>query len=143
MAKRKRRRAIGALAQIKEKYNSLPAPVQYGIIGLGALLAYRIIFVSPQERSNAEVVKGAGDELKESLKTQKLTYAPSQYPGYANQIYEGTKYGIGDNYSMVAKVFMFFLFINLFLDLLIFVCAKFVAAHFIFAHFVCAKFVAC
>lgn len=106
MAKRKKRRAIGALAMVKQKYNSLPTPVQYGLIGLGALLAYKIIFKSAQEQSNAQIVKGAGDELKDALKTQKLTYAASQYPGFANQIYEGTKYGIGDNYKLVANTMM-------------------------------------
>lgn len=110
MAKKKtkrKRKAIGALAVMQQKYNALPTPVQYLVLAGGVVVGYKIykaIVKTDQEKSNAQIANETKKELDEYLKNTKLTYAASQYPAFANQIYEGTKYGLGDNYPLVSKV---------------------------------------
>jgi len=89
------------------KFRTLPMPVQVagGAVGLFLLYkTYKLIFKNEQETSNANIKKESDKELAEFMKNYKLSYPLSQYESAANQIYEGTKYGIGDNYPMVSKV---------------------------------------
>lgn len=92
------------MKQYIQKYKSLPLSIQLagGAAGLFILYkTYRLLFKSEQEKANQQLVDSAKDELTKFLKKYKLSYQPSQYAQFANMIYEGTKYGIGDNYPAV------------------------------------------
>ena len=105
--KKRRRKAIGAIAQLKQRYDAMPQPLQYVTLAAGVYVGYKLVkFLTrnEQEASNQQIANQTKNELNDYLKNQKLNYAPSQYDAFANQIYEGTKYGLGDNYPMVAKV---------------------------------------
>jgi len=91
------------LATAKKHFVKLPAPVQYGLAGLGIYALYKFIFKDPQDKTNEQIIKDSDKELKEYLKKYKLSYPPSQYGAFANTIYESTKYGIGDNYGAVVQ----------------------------------------
>jgi len=86
---------------VKQKFLGLPTPLQYLIGGATLFLAYKVVFKNPQDTNNENLIKDTDKELKENLKQNKLTFAPSQYGAFANIIYESTKYGIGDNYGAV------------------------------------------
>ena len=91
--------------QFTQKYNALPMPVQIAGYGVGLILLYKVyktIFKTQQQQTNAEIVKEAEKELQTYLKNTKLTYPPSNYGTFANTIYEGMKYGVGDDYGNVA-----------------------------------------
>ena len=73
-------------------------------IGGGIFLTYTLfnkLFGNPQATSNLLIQANAQKELTEFLKTQKLSYLPSQYEQFANIIYNSTMYGLGDNYNAV------------------------------------------
>lgn len=73
-------------------------------IGGGIFLTYTLfnkLFGNAQAQSNALIQANAQTELQNFLKTQKLSYLPSQYEQFANIIYNSTMYGIGDNYNAV------------------------------------------
>ena len=91
---------------IISKYKTLPVPIQVagGVASIWLLYkTYKLLFKNEQEQSNAAILQKADKELKEYLKKYKLSYPESQYPAFANTIYEGTKYGLGDNYPAVAS----------------------------------------
>jgi hypothetical protein len=74
------------------------------LIGAGVFAGYKIltsIFKSDSEKASALILSEAEKEKKELQKKYKLSFNPSQYPAFANIIYESTKYGIGDNYGAV------------------------------------------
>jgi hypothetical protein len=73
-------------------------------IGGGIYLTYTLfnkLFGNAQATSNALIQTKASTELENFLKTQKLSYLPSQYEQFANIIYNSTMYGLGDNYTAV------------------------------------------
>ena len=90
---------------LTQKYNSLPTPIQYGILGGGLFLAY-IIYkkITSQETTQEDTQKLLKKELdleQARLKNLKLTYPISQYLLFANVLDESMRYGIGDNYKAV------------------------------------------
>lgn len=88
------------------KFRTLPMPLQVagGAVSIFLLYkTYKLLFKNAQEQSNQQIANQSAKELAEYLKNTKLSYPISQYDAMANQIYEGTKYGIGDNYPMVSK----------------------------------------
>lgn len=60
------------------------------------------------QRLSDEALAGRNEEeRKQNIeKGMKLSYPPSQYPAFANQIYDGMKYGIGDDYGNVRDTLM-------------------------------------
>jgi len=74
------------------------------LIGSGIFAGFKVlgtIFKSDSEKASALILTEAEKENKALEKKYKLSYNPSQYPAFANIIYESTKYGIGDNYGAV------------------------------------------
>lgn len=92
------------MRDITSKFKTASPVIQYTIAGAGLFLAYKIykiLFKNEQEQTNQQIVQQAEKEKKELEKKFKLTFPVSQYPIFANLIYESTKYGIGDNYGAV------------------------------------------
>jgi hypothetical protein len=88
---------------LKKSMSSNPV-VKMVAIGGGVFLTYTLfnkLFGNAQATSNALIQTNAQKELENFLKTQKLTYMPSQYEQFANIIYNATMYGIGDNEKAV------------------------------------------
>ena len=90
---------------LTQKYNSLPAPIQYGILGGGLILAY-IIYkkITSTETTTQEAQFKLKKQLEleeQQIKNQKLTYPLGQYLLFGNVLHESMKYGIGDNYKAV------------------------------------------
>jgi len=73
----------------------------YGVAGFALYKIYNVLFNSAQDQKNTELEKENSKELNALLKKYKLTYSPANYLAFANTIYEGTKYGLGDNYEAV------------------------------------------
>jgi len=74
------------------------------LIGAGIFAGFKVlgtIFKSDSEKASALILTEAEKEKQALQKKYKLSYNPSQYPAFANIIYESTKYGIGDNYGAV------------------------------------------
>ena len=62
---------------------------------------------SSEEESLKNLAKKNEDELTENQKAGlKLTFPQSQYNAMANQIYEGMRYCLGDDYASVEKTLM-------------------------------------
>jgi hypothetical protein len=92
------------MRNLTSKFKTASPVIQYTIAGAGLFLAYKIykiLFKNEQEQTNQQIVQQAEKEKKELEKKFKLTFPVSQYPIFANLIYESTKYGIGDNYGAV------------------------------------------
>lgn len=90
---------------LKDSYNKLPQPIQYIVIGAGIFLGYKLVssfFKSGSEQLTQNVLTTAEDDIKKFAKQGlKPSFEISQYPIFANIIYESTKYGIGDSYGTV------------------------------------------
>jgi len=74
------------------------------LVGAGIFAGFKIltsIFKSDSEKASALILNEAEKEKQALEKKYKLSFNPSQYPAFANIIYESTKYGIGDNYGAV------------------------------------------
>lgn len=92
------------MRNLTSKLKTASPVIQYTIAGAGLFIAYKIykiLFKNEQEQTNQQIVQQAEKEKKELEKKFKLTFPVSQYPIFANLIYESTKYGIGDNYGAV------------------------------------------
>lgn len=92
---------------LSNKYNSLPQPLQYGILAGGLFLAYKIY---KKFTSTEKTTEQAQNELKkqleleeQKLKNQKLSYPIGQYLLFGNLLHDSMKYGIGDNYPAVVN----------------------------------------
>lgn len=92
------------MRNLTSKFKTASPVIQYTIAGAGLFIAYKIykiLFKNEQEQTNQQIIQQAEKEKKELEKKYKLTFPVSQYPIFANLIYESTKYGIGDNYGAV------------------------------------------
>ena len=92
------------MRNLTSKLKTASPVIQYTIAGAGLFIAYKIykiLFKNEQEQTNQQIIQQAEKEKKELEKKFKLTFPFSQYPIFANLIYESTKYGIGDNYGAV------------------------------------------
>lgn len=90
---------------LTNKYNSLPAHIQYAILGGGLFLAYRlykkITSTETTQQDTQNQLKIKLQEEQDKVKNQKLTYPKSNYLLFANLLDESMRYGIGDNYKAV------------------------------------------
>ena len=94
------------MKQYVDKFKKLSKPVQIATSVAAVYLiykTYKLLFANAQETANDKLLSNAQKELNEYSKKYKLSYKPSDYDGYANIIYESTKYGLGDNYGDVVK----------------------------------------
>jgi uncharacterized membrane protein YdfJ with MMPL/SSD domain len=93
---------------LTQKYNKLPPPIKYVIIGATFYIGYKIF---------SKIFKSDSEQLTDDIQTTNLTdiqkwknagqtpnFTASQYISFANTIYEGTKYGLGDDYGDVVDV---------------------------------------
>jgi hypothetical protein len=92
---------------LKKNYNSLPAPIQYTLIGGSIFLAYLLY---KKFTSTETTTEQAQNDLKKELEkekirlaNQKLTFPIPQYKLFANSLYENMRYSIGDNYGAVVS----------------------------------------
>ena len=92
---------------LSNKYNSLPQPVQYGILAGGLFLAYKIYkkFTSTEttQQDTQIKLKNQVQAEQDEVKSQKLSYPKSNYLLFANLLDESMRYGIGDNYNAVVN----------------------------------------
>jgi hypothetical protein len=90
---------------LKDSYNKLPQPIQYIVIGAGIFLGYKLVsklFTTGSEQLTQNVLNTNEDDIKKFAKQGMIpSFEISQYPIFANIIYESTKYGIGDAYGTV------------------------------------------
>jgi hypothetical protein len=90
---------------LKDSYNKLPQPLQYIVIGAGIFLGYKLVsklFTTGSEQLTQNVLNTNEDDIKKFAKQGLLpSFEISQYPIFANIIYESTKYGVGDSYGSV------------------------------------------
>lgn len=93
--------------KLQQQYNNLPTPLKYILIGGGLFVGYKIIssfFKSGSEQLTSNVLTTNEDDIKKFAKQGfKPSFEISQYPMFANIIYESTKYGIGDAYGTVVE----------------------------------------
>lgn len=75
-----------------------------GVIVGGAYLLYKLFKKNEQVETNKAILTEAGKEINALNKKYTPTFQPSNYLAFANSIYEGTKYGIGDNYGSVRDI---------------------------------------
>lgn len=91
--------------KIKEQFKTLPISLQFAIIGIGIFTGYKIVksfFKSGSEVLTSNVLNtNLTDIQKFILQGFVPSFEYSQYPNFANIIYESTKYGIGDSYGTV------------------------------------------
>lgn len=89
--------------KLTQKYNELPQPIKYALIGASLYLGYKIIskfFKSDSTQATDDILIQAENDIKKFAKQGfKPSYDLAQYPIFANMIYESTKYGIGDSYG--------------------------------------------
>jgi hypothetical protein len=92
---------------LKDSYNKLPQPIQYIVIGAGIFLGYKLVsklFASGSEQLTESVLTTTQDDITKFINQgQTPSFQVSQYPIFANIIYESTKYGIGDSYGTVVN----------------------------------------
>jgi hypothetical protein len=92
---------------LKDSYNKLPQPIQYIVIGAGIFLGYKLVsklFTTGSEQLTQNVLNTNEDDIKKFAKQGMIpSFEISQYPIFANIIYESTKYGIGDAYGTVVN----------------------------------------
>ena len=91
-------------------YKDLP-PWAKGVVVVGAGLVVYIVgrqvwkLVKPksaQEQSNKQILQGAGQDVRDFEKQgQKQSYTNTQYEQFANTIYNGMRYCVGDDYGTV------------------------------------------
>jgi len=91
------------MKQIKQQYNNLPEILKYLVWGSSLYIIYNLfIKKSGSEQLTSNVINENENDIKKWVKAGfKPTLNLSDYPSIANTIYEGTKYGVGDNYGIV------------------------------------------
>jgi len=91
--------------KLKDKFSSLPITIQYALIGGGLFIGYKLVsgfFKSGSEQLTTDVLTTTQDDITKFINQgQTPSFQVSQYPIFANIIYESTKYGIGDSYGTV------------------------------------------
>jgi len=77
------------------------------IVGLFSIKIYKKLFPSEQAKKNKELQKEIDVEISNWIKKgQKASFSDANYLTFANTIYEGMRYGIGDNYGKVVDTML-------------------------------------
>ena len=90
-------------------YTELPTwakgVVGVGLIGIGFIIGrklYKIAFPTEAEKRNREIIDNINNDIREQeTKGVRPTFPDSQYNAFANTIYEGMRYAVGDDYGAV------------------------------------------
>lgn len=90
-------------------YTELPAWAKGVVVVGGGLVAflvlrrvYKAVFPSQEQKRNRQLVQDISNEIKDlEFKGQKPTFVDSQYQTFANTIFNGIRYCIGDDYGVV------------------------------------------
>jgi hypothetical protein len=97
-------------SKVYQYYKELP-PWAKGVIVVGGAFVgylvlsrvYKAVFPSATEKKNRELEKNIDSEIsKLSRDGMKASYVDSMYQTFANTIYNGMRFAIGDDYSAVA-----------------------------------------
>jgi len=100
------------MSVFKDAYNGfrgLP-PIVQGIIALGTCTTvfligkkvWPLVFPSDREKRNKSLAKNIGSEIKDyEQQGLKSSFQESEYMTFANTIYEGMRYAVGDDYGTV------------------------------------------
>lgn len=93
-----------------EVWNGLPTWAK-GVVAVGGLVLVYMVgrqvwkLIKPkseQEQSNKEIVQGAKDDIRTfEQQGQKQSFSNLQYDQFANTIYNGMRYAVGDDYGTV------------------------------------------
>lgn len=94
---------------VYQYYKDLPSWAK-GIVVVGGVFVvyvvgsrvYRNLFPSDKEKKNKEMAKNVDSEItKLSRNGQKPSFSDSNYNTFANTIYNGMRYAVGDDYTTV------------------------------------------
>ena len=73
-----------------------------GVVVLIGSKVYAKVFPSDAVKANKALLAGVNTEIsKATAKGQQPSFTPTQYTTFANEIYEGMRYCIGDDYDTV------------------------------------------
>jgi|688.fasta_scaffold20765_15 hypothetical protein len=93
---------------IKEYYGGLPTWAKGVVVVGGLFIVYAvgkkvigIAFPSASKVRNQQLAKDITQEISRLRKTKTQTFNDSQYKVFANSIYEGMRYCVGDDYGGV------------------------------------------
>lgn len=76
------------------------------VAGVGFVL-FKVYKRIKGEKEDRQRIKDVNQEIENAIKKgQKKSFPDSTYQSRANQIYEGMKYGIGDDYASVRNILM-------------------------------------
>ena len=90
-------------------YTELPAWAKGVVVVGGSLVAflvlrrvYKAVFPSEQQKKNRQLTQNVNTEIKQlEFKGQKPSFNESQYLTFANTIFNGIRYCVGDDYGVV------------------------------------------
>lgn len=90
-------------------YSELPSWAKGVVVIGGGLVLYLIgsrviktVFPSEQQKRNRELAKNVDEEIKDlSKRGIKPSFVDSNYNTFANTIYNGMRYAVGDDYGIV------------------------------------------
>lgn len=90
-------------------YTELPAWAKGVVVVGGGLVAflvlrsvYKAVFPSQEQKRNRQLIQDVNNEIKElQFKGQKPSFVESQYLTFANTIFNGIRYCVGDDYGVV------------------------------------------
>jgi hypothetical protein len=96
---------------IKSNISGLPqwakGIIAIAVVGGVAIVSYMVYKKIKKEKEDREQKINIKNEIEEAIKRGlKKSFPDSQYVSKANQIYEGMKYGIGDDYGSVRDILM-------------------------------------
>lgn len=97
------------MANLIQRYKKLNTAEKIGVWAIGGFIAYELTHLfgrNAQKETNKQIIVESTKELNDLNKKYTPTFKPSNYLAFANSIYEGTKYGIGDNYGAVRDLLM-------------------------------------
>lgn len=97
--------------KIYEYYQGLPGWAKGVVVIGGGLVAFYVgrrlyfgLFPTESQRKNKELVNNISSEIAKAQKAgQKQSFADSNYNTFANTIYNGMRYAVGDDYGTVEK----------------------------------------
>jgi len=94
----------------KEYYNGLPMWAKGAVVVGGLIIVYAVgkkvinfIFPIANKQRNQQLVKNIAQEIARLKRTKTQSYPDSQYLTFANKIFDGMRYCVGDDYGAVEE----------------------------------------